>query len=76
MVWMGGSFQFTLSGKPLSMHNCADPVVWTQDRAGVAELAWVAKEFTKTKYLTHSFEEWTIFDHLFNFSNYFYTKFN
>ena len=36
---MGGSFQFSLSDEPLSMHNCADPVVWTQDRA---ETAWAS----------------------------------
>ena len=28
-------FQFSLSDEPLNMHNCADPVVWTQDKAGV-----------------------------------------
>ena len=33
---MDGSFQFSLSDEPLSMHNYADPAVWTQDRAGVA----------------------------------------
>ena len=33
---MDGSFQFSLSDEPLSMHNCADPAVWTQDRTGVA----------------------------------------
>ena len=33
---MDGSFQFSLSNEPLSMHNYADPAVWTQDRTGVA----------------------------------------
>ena len=36
---MDGSFQFSLSDQPLSMHNCADPAVWTQDRA---ETAWAS----------------------------------
>ena len=34
---MDGSFQFSLSDEPLSMHNCADLAVWTQDRAGLLE---------------------------------------
>ena len=33
---MDGSFQFSLSDEPQSMHNCADPAVWTQDRTWVA----------------------------------------
>ena len=33
---MYDSFQFSLSNEPLSMHNCADSAVWTQDRAGAA----------------------------------------
>ena len=33
---MDGSFQFSLSTEHLSIHNCADPAVWTQDRARVA----------------------------------------
>ena len=33
---MDGSFQFSLSDEPLSMHNCADSAVWTQDRAETA----------------------------------------
>ena len=33
---MDGLFQFSLSDEHLSMHNCADPAVWTQDRAGTA----------------------------------------
>ena len=33
---MDGSFQFSLSDEPLSMHHCADPVVWTQVRAETA----------------------------------------
>ena len=32
---MDGSFQFSLSDEHLSMHNCADHAVWTQDRTGV-----------------------------------------
>ena len=31
---MDGSFQFSLSDQPLSMHNCTDPAVRTQDKAG------------------------------------------
>ena len=33
---MDGSFQFSLSDETLSMHNCADPAVWTQDRTVTA----------------------------------------
>ena len=33
---MDDSFQFSLSDEPLSMHNCADPAVWTQNRAQTA----------------------------------------
>ena len=32
---MDGSFQFSLSDEPRSMHNCADPAVLTQGRTGV-----------------------------------------
>ena len=74
---MDGSFQFSLSDEHLNMDNCADPAVWTQDRAGllervVAELAWATRLFTKTKNLAHSLEEWTTFDNLFNFCKLFY----
>ena len=33
---MDGLFQLSLSDEPLSMHNCTDPAIWTQDRAKVA----------------------------------------
>ena len=33
---MDGSFQFSLSDEYLNMDNCADPAVWTQDRAETA----------------------------------------
>ena len=33
---MDGSFRLSLSDEPLSMYNCADPAVWTQDRAETA----------------------------------------
>ena len=60
---MDSSFQFSLSDEHLSMHNYADPVVWTKTGMGllervVAELAWAARLFTKTKNLAHSLEEW------------------